>query len=161
MPRGPIDERGRIVQVDTPLQVYDNPSEKFVGDFVGTPPMNFVKGKVQGANGRAAISVGGQTLRASLPASVQTGRDVLLGIRAENVQASTEPVPDAVSARVLVVEPLGSHLLLTVDVGGESLKVNTRADFPVAPDQTVYLKLEPDKIRWFDPQSGKPVAEPA
>ncbi|HET6316510.1 MAG TPA: ABC transporter ATP-binding protein [Chloroflexota bacterium] len=156
-----VMQNGEIIQADVPGQVYDLPGNIFVGGFIGTPPMNFVKGKVQGANGSAAVSVGGQTLRASLPASVQTGRDLLLGIRAENVQASTEPVPDAVSARVLVVEPLGSHLLLTVDVGGESLKVNTRADFPVAPDQTVYLKLESDKIRWFDPQSGKPVAEPA
>jgi len=62
---------------------------------------------------------------------------------------------------VFVVEPLGSHLLLAVDTGGESLKVVTRADFPVAKDQTIYLRLESDKIRWFDPESGKPVSDHA
>jgi multiple sugar transport system ATP-binding protein len=86
-----------------------------------------------------------------------TGREMLLGVRAEHITIGADGVP----ARVLVVEPLGSHLLLTVDVGGEVLKVNTRVDFPVEPEQTIYLRLEPDKIRWFDPQSGTPVGDNA
>lgn len=150
-----VMQQGEIVQADVPSKVYDSPGNQFVGGFIGTPPMNFVRGRVQGANGSRAVSIGGQTLRAKLPASANS--ELLLGIRAENIEASAKPSPDAVPARVLVVEPLGSHLLLTVDIGGETLKVNTRADFPAAPDQTIYLRLEPDKIRWFDPQSGKPI----
>jgi multiple sugar transport system ATP-binding protein len=173
-----VMQNGEIVQSDVPSQVYDSPGNIFVGGFIGTPPMNFVKGTVQGANdvsiaphgkqyvgrdltsnGQGVVSVGGQALRAAVPASARAGHDLLLGIRAENIEASTKPTPDALPARVLVVEPLGSHLLLTVDVGGEPIKVQTRIDFPVAPDQTIYLRLEQDKIRWFDPQSGNLLRE--
>jgi multiple sugar transport system ATP-binding protein len=59
----------------------------------------------------------------------------------------------------VVVEPLGSHLLLTMKVGDQTLKVTTRADFQVVPDQTIYLRMEPDMIRWFDPASGRPLVE--
>ena len=64
----------------------------------------------------------------------------------------------ALPAQVLVIEPLGSHLLLTVEIGGELLKVVTRVDFPVNQGDTVYLVLETGKIRWYDPESGLPVA---
>jgi multiple sugar transport system ATP-binding protein len=77
-----------------------------------------------------------------------------MGVRAENIQASTQSSPDAVPAQVLVVEPLGSHLLLTVQVGDTPIKVQTRVDFPVQSDQTVYLQLDPKQLRWFDPETG-------
>ncbi len=156
-----VMQNGEIVQADLPGTVYDSPGNIFVGGFIGTPPMNFIKGTVQGVDGRSAISIAGQMLRASVPSSVQRGTDLLLGIRAENIEATTKAAPDSMPARVLVVEPLGSHLLLTVDVGGEPIKVQTRVDFPVAPEQTIYLRLESDKIRWFDTQSGNPVADDA
>jgi multiple sugar transport system ATP-binding protein len=156
-----VMQNAAIVQADVPSKVYDSPGNIFVGGFIGTPPMNFIKGTVQSANGRSAVSIGGQTLRAPVPTSAQVGRALLVGIRAENIEASTQSTPEAVPVRVVVVEPLGSHLLLTADIGGEPIKVNTRADFPVVPDQTIYLRMEPDKIRWFDPQSGNLVTDNA
>ncbi len=84
------------------------------------------------------------------------GREVLVGIRAENMEAATQPSAAALPARVLVVEPLGSHNLLTVQMAGQMMKVTTRTDFEVAPDETIYLEVDPDKVRWFEPESGLP-----
>lgn len=154
-----VMENGQIVQVDVPDQVYDHPNTWFVGGFIGTPPMNFVRWTVQRVNGTSVLASGDQTMQAKLPANIAAGQALLMGIRAENIQASTQPMPDAIPARVLVVEPLGSHLLLTVQVGEANIKVQTRVDFPVKPDQTIYLNLEADKLRWFDPESGVRFAE--
>ncbi len=164
---------GAIIQSDTPLKVYDEPATVFVGGFIGNPPMNFLKGTLQMADGQVVVSIGGQFLRSAqgqalaAPPGFQArlGNTVLLGIRAENIQARTEPVPGALPARVLVVEPLGSHLLLTlvlersegVQVDSESLKVTTGADFAVEPQPPLWLLLEPAKIRWMDPQSGRAI----
>ncbi len=149
-----VMEIGEIVQVDVPKEVYENPATLFVGGFIGTPPMNFMRGTVKSVNGASAITIGDQVIHAALPAHFQTGQDLLMGIRAENIEASTQSSPDAVPARVLVVEPLGSHLLLTAQVGDTPIKVQTRIDFPVVPDQTIYLKLESNQVRWFDAETG-------
>jgi multiple sugar transport system ATP-binding protein len=156
-----VMEIGVIVQVDVPSQVYDYPGTWFVGGFIGSPPMNFIRGRIQGSNGRTAITFGDQTLAAAAPARLEPGQEVLVGIRAENIEASRETRPGAVPAQVLVVEPLGSHLLLTVQVGDAAIKVQTRVEFDVQPGQTVYLKMEPDKLRWFDPETGLRYAEAA
>ncbi len=148
-----VMQAGEIAQVDVPTQVYDDPMNTFVGGFIGSPPMNFLKGMVQGSNGASAITVGGHALNVPVPAKLTGQRDVLLGIRAESIEAIKEPQPGSVPARVLVIEPLGSHLLLTVQVGDELAKVATRTDFPVAPDDTVYLQPEAGKIRLYDAQS--------
>ncbi len=149
-----VMETGQIVQVDVPKQVYEYPSTLFVGGFIGTPPMNFMRGTIKHVNGSSTITIGDQPIRAEVPANVQVGQELLMGIRAENIDASTQPSPDAIPAQVLVVEPLGSHLLLTAQVGDTPIKAQTRVDFPVEPDQTIYLKLESKQVRWFDPETG-------
>lgn len=149
-----VMENGAIVQVDVPSQVYENPGTFFVGGFIGTPPMNFMRGTVSGSNGRTALHIGEQFVSAQLPAHVTAGQELLMGIRAENIQASVEPTPEAIPAQVLVIEPLGSHLLLTTQVGDTPIKVQTRIDFPVKVNQTIYLNIESHRVRWFDPQTG-------
>lgn len=156
-----VMENGAIVQVDVPAQVYENPGSHFIGGFIGTPPMNFMRGTVRRIDGSSAITIGDLPIPAALPAHVDVGQDLLMGIRAENIRASLEPSPDAVPARVLVVEPLGSHLLLTVQVGDTPIKVETRIDFGVKSDQTIYLTLQPNQVRWFDPQTGVRYDAPA
>jgi ABC-type sugar transport system ATPase subunit len=78
-----------------------------------------------------------------------------LGIRSENITPVVEAQNGALPARVLVVEPLGSHTLLTAQVGKSMVKVNAHADSTFTPDQSIYLSLSADKIRFFDKQSGQ------
>jgi ABC-type sugar transport system ATPase subunit len=83
---------------------------------------------------------------------------VLVGIRAENIVAEASQTPDGIGARIEVVEPLGSHLLLTALVGSQRLKVMARADAEVKPGETLWLRPELDKLRWFDKTSGDEIA---
>jgi len=85
---------------------------------------------------------------------------VLVGIRAENLVASTEQPATgaALQADTLVVEPLGSHLLVTATVEGQVLKVITRTDFPARAGDTIWLQPEADKLRWLAATDGSAIA---
>src|SRR6266540_2525138 len=91
-----------------------------------------------------------------VPAVLLTAGDgeVLVGIRAENIQAATEPFQDAVRASTQVVEPLGSHLLVTAAIGEQGLKVVTPADFPAHPNRDLWLRFDAAKLRLFP--AGRP-----
>jgi multiple sugar transport system ATP-binding protein len=144
-----VMREGQIVQLDTPSALYDRPADVFVGSFIGSPPMNFLKARAR--NGTAV----GDAFEVPGPPGMD-GKEMLLGIRPENIKIGEGPF----RGRVLVVEPLGSHALLTVMVGNESIKVVAPADTALRADEELRLAPEPHKIRWMDAASGKALAAP-
>ena len=143
---------GQIVQVDTPLSVYDRPASTFVGGFMGNPPMNFLPVTIDGANGTPQARVGGADGHCfTVPAELRSlrGQDLLAGIRGENVEVAGGQQPGAVPADVSVVEPLGSQTLVTVTISGTEFKVLTAAGFTAGAGSPLWLRPLPDKIRWF------------
>jgi multiple sugar transport system ATP-binding protein len=142
---------GKIVQVDVPLAVYDRPVDTFVGGFIGTPPMNFIDAELVQEDGAPVAKLSGGTVPlAAADVQALQDRDLVLGIRAENIEVYEEPDAHRIRARVLVCEPLGAHNLLTVQVGDDVLKVATRADLDPAPDTEVWLRVDPVRVRWMD-----------
>ncbi len=146
---------GEILQCDTPLQVYDNPASEFIGGFIGNPPMNFLD--VQ--HGDNVVLAGGASFTPppAVRAALGNGTRIRLGVRAENIAAESARTDGALAGAVLVVEPLGSHNLLTVQVGGERVKVNAHADSRFEPGQQIWLKFAPEKIRWMDRDTGRAI----
>jgi multiple sugar transport system ATP-binding protein len=150
---------GRIIQMDTPLAVYDHPADMFVGGFIGTPPMNFLEAAVSPNGGAPVAQLGEGSFR--LPAGAPSSDRVVIGIRAEAIEVEQRPADGAVRANVVVVEPLGSHNLLTVRVGDDLVKVSTRPDLFPAPESEIWLRLAPDRIRWMDPETRAALSQPA
>ena len=150
---------GQILQCDKPETVYDLPANRFVGGFIGTPPMNFMQGQVQRENGHVRVRVGDFDL--SPAESMQPllrsydGSPILMGIRAENMETLSKPAKEALQVEVLVVEPLGSQNLLTVKIGDDLVKVSTHPTFRVEPGMRVWLRFPAEKIRWVDRDNGK------
>jgi multiple sugar transport system ATP-binding protein len=159
---------GKIVQVGNPLDIYDAPVDRFVGSFIGNPPMNFLSAELERAeNGIVAVVAGKGRIPLSEPTPElveRVGGEVVVGIRAESIEVFRDeakaPANGAVAARCLVVEPLGSHNLLTLSLGDVQLKATTRPDFPVAPDDDLVLHLDARRIRWLDGQSGEAIGPP-
>jgi multiple sugar transport system ATP-binding protein len=150
-----VMREGRIIQVAEPMTVYDRPATEFVGSFIGNPPMNFLRGVAHAENAHAVVRIGGQSLPA--PAVVANATNVLVGIRAENIQPSAGAPPNpatSLKAETLVVEPLGSHLLVTASIEGQVIKVVTRTDFPARPGAPIWLEPEPGKLRWLRAEDG-------
>jgi multiple sugar transport system ATP-binding protein len=134
---------GHILQVDAPRVVYDRPGDVFVAQFIGTPPMNVLVGRM----GEHHVQVEGLRLPVAVHDGHEPGAEVAVGIRAENIAVSHHDREDALPAEVVVIEPLGSHLLLTVAVGGQLLKVSTRTDFTVKAHDRVWLRPQTGSVR--------------
>jgi multiple sugar transport system ATP-binding protein len=153
---------GEIVQVDDPTRVYEEPADLFVGGFIGNPPMNFLKGTVHADGDRVRVELG--DLKLEPPSAIapllreRHGEQVIIGIRAENILIEDRPTQDGLQATVLVVEPLGSHKLLTLRACGETLKAMVRPDLKIEPNREVWLRFETEKIRWLDGSSGRSLA---
>jgi multiple sugar transport system ATP-binding protein len=154
-----VMKSGQIQQYDKPDTVYDLPSNRFVGGFIGNPPMNFMQGQVQRENGHVNVRVGDFNLKPSdlmQPVlKAYDGKPILMGIRAENMETLAQPARDALQVEVLVVEPLGSQNLLTVKIGDDLVKVATHPTFKVMPGTDVWLRFPGEKIRWVDRDSGQ------
>jgi multiple sugar transport system ATP-binding protein len=154
---------GRIVQCDVPMNIYDFPANTFVGGFIGTPPMNFFKGQVHTDGNGTSVTIGESNIFPTVGmASVlfaKANQDVLLGMRPENISLSAVQQANTLRAHILVVEPLGSHKLLTIHVDGELAKVSVPPDQAVSSGDDVWLHFDPEKIRWMDAATGDAIRE--
>ncbi len=155
---------GKIVQIDTPMRIYDLPSDQFVGSFIGNPPMNFLRARIERNEGKTSLKIGSLSIaapdymeKALLP---YEGREIFVGIRAENMEVLAQPAPDALPVKVEVVEPLGAQNLLTILVAGSAIKVSTHPDFPVEAGGQIWLRFPISKIRWIDVDSGRAISPP-
>ncbi len=132
---------GKIVQAASPVEVYRNPAARFVGSFIGNPPMNFLPAR-RGADGQWQVA----GLSLSGPASTDT---LDFAIRPEDVEIATE----GFRATARVIEPLGAHTLVTTEVDGKLFRAVLDSDLKVAPGDELRLAPKPDRIRWFDPET--------
>ncbi|UKA64544.1 ABC transporter ATP-binding protein [Arthrobacter sp. FW306-04-A] len=143
-----VMRKGRIVQIGDPLDVYDAPADKFVGGFIGSPPMNFISAAVTGSGD--GLRVGDQNLHAPSMLRSFANQDIVLGVRAENIGVAKDRSSGDVPATVLVVEPMGSSVLLTVDVDGQNIKVQAPPTFRTSPRHTIWLTFSPNTMRFYD-----------
>lgn len=157
-----VMRNGKIVQIDSPTRIYDLPTDQFVGSFIGNPPMNFLRARVERNEGRLSVKIG--TLAVSPPDFMEKallayeGKDIFVGIRAENMEVMSQPAEDALPVKVEVVEPLGAQNLLTIFVGTNAIKVSTHPDFPVQVGGQLWLRFPVGKIRWVDLDTGRAIS---
>jgi multiple sugar transport system ATP-binding protein len=144
---------GKLQQVGTPLQVYEQPANLFVASFIGTPPMNFVQATL--ADGGATVAASG--FRLPVPEAWRAatagkdGRKVVLGIRPENIREASRggnSVP--ITARVEFVEPLGHEVIVHGRVGEDLLVAKTDPHRSPEMGQDFPLVVEADAIHLFD-----------
>jgi multiple sugar transport system ATP-binding protein len=150
-----VMHEGRLVQVGRPLDVYERPATRFVGGFMGTPPMCFVEGELAGREG--AISFRGEGVEIELPdplarAAVQAGgerRGWSLGIRPEAVAVSRRNGGPPSGWRVDVVEQLGAEAIVGLRCGASFVRsrLEFRERLPVGAD--VAVTLRPDRLHLF------------
>ncbi|WP_028983760.1 ABC transporter ATP-binding protein [Sporolactobacillus terrae] len=147
-----IMKDGEIQQIGTPEDVYKNPTNVFVGGFIGAPPMNFLPASIseQGALISDHLVPLAQDTLSKL--SAYKGKSVIVGIRPEDIVSASETVDDAFSATVDVAELLGSESLIYTRIGETSIIIKTTAEH-VRSGEQISLVLKPDKLRFFDAET--------
>ena len=145
---------GRVEQVGAPLELYDSPANLFVAGFLGSPSMNFIKGRYQREkDGARVVCEDGTALPVSPVSSAWHDEPVVLGIRPEHLRLAGEG--EGVAATVDVVEPTGANIEVFVDLAGERVCAVFSERHPFRPGETVALGWDLDKVHLFDSDTGK------
>ncbi|WP_030609905.1 ABC transporter ATP-binding protein [Streptomyces fulvoviolaceus] len=138
---------GVIQQLGTPYEIYDSPANVFVADFVGEPPINLLTGVVT-ADGHARLS---DAVRIALPVPVAEGREVVVGIRPEDLRLTGD---EGLPARVVAHEPLLESGIATLALEGveHPLVVVTDPEVRLAHDDQVHVAVGLTHV--FDAETG-------
>ncbi len=158
---------GVLQQVGSPAEIYNRPTNLFVADFMGSPSMNLISGKIARANGAANVVLtraSGAQIALPAPRGVDVnaltdGREVILGIRPEAITDADGADRNSrgismVNAQVEVVQPAGSDTFVVTHIAGKEVTARMRAETEAQPGQTISFAFNLDKALLFDPGSG-------
>jgi len=152
-----IMRSGKLQQFDTPMNIYNRPANRFVGEFVGSPGMNFLEGRIDRST-RMFVADG---LALPLSARQMDGlgeRDrVVLGIRPEHVHADLNNREGWIDATVHVTEVMGNETIIFLRIGAEKVIARGGADFRADIDSRVFVSFETDRVGFFDSSTGEAI----
>lgn len=141
-----IMQGGEIQQIGTPDDIYSDPANTFVAGFIGSPPMNLIKGKVSAG----AFQAPG--VRVPNP-PFEDGRPVTLGVRPEDCSVATANTH--LQALVYGVEPTGDVTILTVKTDSNSIEVKADRDYRSELDIRCDIAFDLNRLYYFDAESGQ------
>ncbi len=142
---------GRVEQIGAPLDLYDRPDNLFVAEFIGSPAMNMIKGRIR-LNGSAAFeSLAGANFTLSDAPKGSDGRGAICGVRPEHFALSD----DGAEAVVQVVEPTGSEVQVVAKIGDQELIAVFRERHQFKPGDKIRLKPNPSLVHLFDEATGR------
>ncbi|MDV3292977.1 MAG: ABC transporter ATP-binding protein [Nitrososphaerales archaeon] len=145
--------KGQIVQMDTPERVYEAPSDQFVAGFVGSPPMNFIEGKLAPEGQRLYFTAG--RLIVPIDGIKADSKQVVLGVRPEDVGVSDTSTTGAVQARIYIAEPLGSVQYVTLDLEGLRLLAQVDPHYDARLNKEVFCTINKKSAYLFEKETGK------
>jgi multiple sugar transport system ATP-binding protein len=153
---------GSIMQVADPLSLYLRPDNMFVASFIGSPPMNLLKGKVQQRNGSLQFVEAGEKNNLTVPlqgplqtlATKYVDKEIVFGIRPENISSGPkEGFSAPVNMTVEIAEPMGSESLVYLKSGTGYLIARVHGDHLFGLNEQVTVQLNLDKATLFDPET--------
>ena len=159
---------GNIMQVAEPLELYNHPANMFVAGFMGSPPMNFFKGRItRSSQGLVFVEDNSKTTPFQIQLSSQlvekalpyVDRAIVFGVRPEDAQdSSTLASPDAghtLEVMVEISEPMGPETYLHLHTGAHAFTARVKASNRFVISQKVKITFEMDRVRLFDPDTEK------
>ncbi|MDJ0629513.1 MAG: ABC transporter ATP-binding protein [Rhodobacter sp.] len=146
-----IMKDGKIMQLGSPHEIYNLPQNRYVADFIGSPSMNFIDGRLESGVFRAAgidIPMTGYDFRAG---AASDGK-VVIGLRPEHIATGDALASAAIRTRVKVdiVEPTGSDTLIFAPLGGTSVHVRMDGQTRVNPGDEIEIGILPGRASLFD-----------
>lgn len=156
---------GYIQQIADPITLYDRPVNKFVAGFIGSPPMNFIKGtivkkseKLYFNEGNFQVRIMDAMMKNTAPHS---GKEVIFGIRPEDIYdklfATDAPPENTIKATCEVIEPMGSEAYLYLNTGKSSLVAKVGGHNKPTINQDMDLVFDMSKIHFFDKDTEKTI----
>lgn len=158
-----VMQRGKVVQLGPPDEIYRRPRNTYVATFVGKPQMNLIEATATHTNGSLRLAAQG-FIADWTSSEIETGQPlngtrVLLGVRPEDVHVLPNPDTETatVTGEVALIEPLGPDTYIEVAVGPHSLTARVEPDRRLRLGDTVSALLPGPKLHLFDAESGERV----
>jgi multiple sugar transport system ATP-binding protein len=139
---------GKVEQIGTPLDLYDNPANLFVAGFIGSPAMNFLRGTVRQNGAGLVVNLGPGLDLPTKHTAAREGQDVTVGVRPEHFAVRG----GGVKAEVKVVEPTGADTQIACQIGSTEIMAIFRERHDFKPGESI--GLYPELTYLFDPASG-------
>ncbi|MDX8349309.1 sn-glycerol-3-phosphate ABC transporter ATP-binding protein UgpC [Cognatiyoonia sp. IB215446] len=146
---------GRIEQVGTPMELFNHPANTFVAGFLGSPPMNQIKGVLT----ETGAKIGNTEIKLQGAINGHAGRDVIVGIRPEHVTLGQTAETSSLPIELDLVEPLGSEALLHARYGNDNMvfKADTNGDIAhLSGVEEVHVPAH--LVKLFDAETGRALA---
>jgi len=157
-----ILNEGHVIQIGSPYEIYHQPANLFVADFVGSPAMNFFPA-LYSENG--CIDVGPNLMKIQLSKEkiekcrqTLTSQEIIIGIRPEDITISLEKNEQSFLAQVELIEPLGVSQILQLKLNFLSIRVRSEKNVNIALNSSVYFTIKETKIHVFDKKTEKRIA---
>lgn len=149
---------GRVLQIAEPISLYDHPINKFVAGFIGSPPMNFMDGKIIKKNGRFYFAEGTLTVRIveDMAPKIKDyeGKEITFGIRPEDIYDKlfvSEAVPEnIIQATVEIIEPMGAEVFLYLNTAKTPFIARVGGHDQPEVHQELDLVFDMSKVHFFD-----------
>jgi len=143
---------GRIEQIGAPLELYERPATLFVAGFLGSPPMNFLKGTLE-SPAMVRLEDGRELACNAAHAALPRGAKVVAGTRPE--RAVVRPAGEGLPRKIELIEELGVGRLLHGQLAGSPVTVAIAPDQQLAATETIGVTIPAEAVHLFDAESGK------
>ena len=142
-----ILEKGVLQQLATPAEIYNNPANLFVAQFIGSPPMNVVHGSLN----RGQFITNGVAIQTGVTGQAD---QAIMGVRPEDCSIASSG-EGTLSGKIYTNELIGDHALVTVDWGDDQISVKAPKDFVGEQGDEVGIIIHPDRLFVFDESNGQ------
>jgi ABC-type sugar transport system ATPase subunit len=152
-----VMDQGAVQQYGTPEEVYDRPANLFVAGFIGSPPMNFADVELASEEGRPMLRLARHLIAAPAQFDLASApRQLVLGVRPQDVRIASPEDPDAVPGHVWMTELIGSERLIEVEVAPR-LRITTevKSEIRAMLNEPAAVSFNASKLHLFDPASGR------
>ncbi len=161
-----VMDKAVLQQVGEPFEVYSNPKNLFVARFIGSPGMNFLDMQAIPDSGSISLKFTGDGTSISIPDFLQEkvkshheeDRKLVLGIRPEDLSLESPGTTNTISGKVYVIENMGNHKIVDVELsGGTTIRVRVAPKVVADIGDNVAVSFNMEMVRLFDAESGESI----
>ncbi len=148
-----VMNKGKIMQVGAPKELYHRPANLFVAGFIGSPPMNFFEATLSTRKGGYYLDLG--FAKIDIPEWMgqeisKKTTEVIIGIRPEHIKIATSTESNSIETEVIVTEPLGTETIVNVKLGNKVCKIRLLGELDAPPGTKLRITFPVDKLRIFN-----------
>lgn len=152
-----VMSQGKLLQYDAPEVIYENPTNRFVGWFLGNPGMTFFNCELKEREGKVCLDAGIFTYEIPSLARIikekSSDKRLIMGIRPEHIEVSQTKKPGWLKTKCYFIEPLGNRFIIHLDLNGQKIRAKVSSNYRVSKGKSVWINFPEEYIRVFDGQS--------